>query len=40
MKHIKLFENIEYDTIIKTINKYNSMVEDLKPYIVYKYNQY
>jgi len=37
MKHIKLFESIEFDPI-KTINKYNRMLNELKPYIVYKYN--
>ena len=38
MKHIKLFENIENDSIIKTITKYNNLLDELKPYIVYKYN--
>jgi len=37
MKHIKLFESIEFD-MIKTINSYNSMLNKLKPYVVYKYN--
>lgn len=39
MKHIKLFENIAYNSMLKTIKDYGDIILEMKPYVVYKYNQ-
>ncbi len=39
MKYIKLFENSTYDLMINTLNKYNELLKNLKPYVVFKYNE-